>query len=209
MLCFCLISFPRSCWRRHSSLPVARSRQSRSNSCPPGPLTPPGAGRFFLPGGNGSATATGAATTSSEGELRKIRSPQIVGEEPLHAGVAIFHLMFCVGLHVSGRFFAVVVVPSPLGPRQPGQLAAAAVRVAVARPAKISARPTALRERRLFKCEAEGAKFMGRGIAKRFTTPNFEEQRRRRVESTSAMQSISARVTEIFPSREPPKVRCG
>ena len=51
----------------------------------------------------------------------KILSPQTTGDDPLHAGNGRFHLMFFSGPQVSGRFTAVAVVPSPLGPRQPGQ----------------------------------------------------------------------------------------
>jgi hypothetical protein len=46
----------------------------------------------------------------------------MAGEEPLQAGSSYFHLIFSSLLYRSGRFFA-EVVPSPLGPRQLGQLA--------------------------------------------------------------------------------------
>ena len=128
MLCFILMSLPRSYCRCHSSLPVARSRQTSMISCPPGPRPPAARGRAFFPGtaaGGGGGVAEGS---SFEGVLRKILSPHTVGDEPLHAGISTFHLMFLSGAQVSGRFFAPAAVPSPFGPRQPGQSAAPAGR---------------------------------------------------------------------------------
>jgi hypothetical protein len=58
--------------------------------------------------------------------FRKIRSPHTLGDEPLHAGISTFHLMFFSALHASGKFLAAAAVPSPAGPRQLGQLAASA-----------------------------------------------------------------------------------
>src|SRR5690349_12583219 len=111
--------------------------QSSRMSCPPGPfiarprLTPGGCLRAL-----GPAVAVGSETgagfdSSSEGVFRKILSPHTVGVDPLQAGIFVFHLMFFSLLHVSGKFFASGAVPSPFGPRQFGQLAAAGAWLAI------------------------------------------------------------------------------
>ena len=120
ILCFILMLLPWSYWRRQSSRPVARSRQRSRISWPPGPRPPAGLGRAFLPGagGGGGGVLPG---TSTDGVLRKMRSPQTVGVEPLHAGISCFHFTFSVVDQVSGRLRASGAVPLPRGPRQPGQ----------------------------------------------------------------------------------------
>src|SRR5688572_8703332 len=119
-LCLVRNSFPRSKVLRQSSSPVWRERQSSRRSCPPGPdVAEP---RLIS---RRNRSSIDSSPPSREGVLRKILSPQTTGDEPLQAGISRFHLMFCVALHVSGRFRAVVVVPSPWGPRQLGQWLAA------------------------------------------------------------------------------------
>src|SRR5690349_7751496 len=104
----------------------------------PRPRLAPGCFRAFGPAVAAGAAGSAALVSSSDGVFRKIRSPQTVGVEPLQAGIFTFHLMFCSVDHVSGRFFAAGAVPSPLGPRQLGQLDATAGPVAnnSARPSK-------------------------------------------------------------------------
>ncbi len=77
-----------------------------------------------------------SASPSASATFRKIVSPQMTGVAPLHCGSASFHAMFCVGLHLIGRFFS-ALTPSPFGPRHAGQLADNAV-VAVTISDKIS-----------------------------------------------------------------------
>src|SRR5687768_11198340 len=61
-----------------------------------------------------------SVSPSASATFRKIVSPQITGVAPLHCGSAIFHAMFSVGLHLTGRFFS-ELTPSPDGPRHAGQ----------------------------------------------------------------------------------------
>src|SRR5262245_59854305 len=61
---------------------------------------------------------------SASATFRKIVSPQITGVAPLNWGSASFQAMLRVGLHATGRFVS-RLTPSPAGPRQEGQLAAA------------------------------------------------------------------------------------
>src|ERR1019366_8135833 len=92
------------------TLPSARSRHHRARLCP----------------------------FASSDCARKIRLPHTTGAACDFSGSAIFHLTFCLSLQVVGRFFS-VDLPSPLGPRQPGQLSAAA-RVAMKRKAVMERR---------------------------------------------------------------------
>ena len=55
--------------------------------------------------------------------LRKIVSPQMIGVDPLRPGIASFHAMFSVGLHLSGSPFS-VLTPFIAGPRHCGQFSA-------------------------------------------------------------------------------------
>jgi hypothetical protein len=55
----------------------------------------------------------------------KIRSFHTIGEACPLPGIGVFQVMFCVLLHLTGTFFS-LLVPSPLGPRQPGQFSATA-----------------------------------------------------------------------------------
>ena len=55
--------------------------------------------------------------------FRKIVSPQMIGVEPLRPGIASFHAMFSVGLHLTGRPFS-ALTPFIAGPRHCGQFSA-------------------------------------------------------------------------------------
>src|SRR5262249_19430489 len=63
------------------------------------------------------------------GCARKMLCPHTTGAACPFSGKSIFHLTFFVSLQVVGSFFS-ADVPSPLGPRQPGQLSAASAAVA-------------------------------------------------------------------------------
>ena len=115
----------------------------------------------------------------------KIRSPQTTGDEPLHDGSSCFHLMFSVGLHVPGRFLASVVVPSPLGPRQPGQWAAAAATDATH--ATNHAAPSARPGKRNLSLRAIGEIFMGTDS---LCLPTSSVIRGRDASNRSAMRAV-------------------
>src|SRR5678816_2865464 len=69
-------------------------------------------------------TAFAPGTTSpSTAVVTNTRLPQTIGDECPRPGIAAFHLMFEVGVHVAGRFFS-VEIPEPSGPRHCGQFAA-------------------------------------------------------------------------------------
>src|SRR5678816_2672442 len=69
-------------------------------------------------------TAFAPGTTSpSTAVVTNTRLPQTIGDECPRPGIAAFHLMFEVGVHVAGRFFS-VEIPEPSGPRHCGQRAA-------------------------------------------------------------------------------------
>src|SRR5262247_2857242 len=55
--------------------------------------------------------------------LRKMRSPQMIGVEPLQAGISSFHATFSSVVHLTGRFFS-SLTPLSAGPRHCGQLSA-------------------------------------------------------------------------------------
>src|ERR1039457_1277370 len=62
---------------------------------------------------------------SPSATFRKIRSPQMMGVEPLQAGIGSFHAMFSVVDHFTGRFFS-PLIPLSWGPRHCGQFSASA-----------------------------------------------------------------------------------
>src|SRR5215813_15324604 len=55
--------------------------------------------------------------------LRKMLSPQMIGVEPLQAGISSFHATFSSTVHMIGRFFS-LLTPLSAGPRHCGQLSA-------------------------------------------------------------------------------------
>src|SRR5262247_2117025 len=55
--------------------------------------------------------------------LRKMRSPQMIGVEPLQAGISSFHVTFSSVVHLTGKFFS-SLTPLSAGPRHCGQLSA-------------------------------------------------------------------------------------
>src|SRR5262249_52192977 len=55
--------------------------------------------------------------------LRKMVSPQMIGVEPLQAGICSFHVTFSSTVHLTGRFFS-LLTPLSAGPRHCGQLSA-------------------------------------------------------------------------------------
>src|SRR6266508_367695 len=55
--------------------------------------------------------------------LRKMLSPQMIGVEPLQAGISNFHVTFSSTVHLTGRFFS-LLMPLSAGPRHCGQLSA-------------------------------------------------------------------------------------
>src|SRR5215471_8592383 len=63
-------------------------------------------------------------------DVRKMLSPQTAGELQPAPGMSVFHVTFSVVLQVSGRFGS-SATPSDPGPRNPGQLSAAAAAAAV------------------------------------------------------------------------------
>src|SRR5690348_11355496 len=60
-------------------------------------------------------------TAPSIGVVRNSRLPQTMGDECPRPAIGVFHLMFLVGDHSSGRFFS-SETPWPRGPRHCGQL---------------------------------------------------------------------------------------
>src|SRR6185295_9762770 len=60
---------------------------------------------------------------SPSATLRKIRSRQMIGVEPLHPGIATFHATFSSVVHLTGRFFS-LLTPLSAGPRHCGQFSA-------------------------------------------------------------------------------------
>src|SRR5215471_4936438 len=69
---------------------------------------------------------------SPSATFRKIRSPQIMGVAPVQLGIASFQVMFSSVLHLSGRFFS-LLMPFREGPRHCGQLSAEADLIATRR----------------------------------------------------------------------------
>src|SRR6185503_11997870 len=60
---------------------------------------------------------------SPSATLRKIRSRQMIGVEPLKPGIAVFQTTFSSVVHLTGRFFS-VLTPLSEGPRHCGQFCA-------------------------------------------------------------------------------------
>src|SRR3954468_22137956 len=91
---FCLRSWwlPPPSGRCHRIVPVARSTHHR-------------------------CSVTGCGERSSSVTLRKIRFPQITGDDPENDGIASFHATLSAALHLIGRFFS-VLMPLRDGPRQ-------------------------------------------------------------------------------------------
>src|SRR5215470_12416845 len=69
-------------------------------------------------------------TSPSSAVVRKIRSPQTIGEEWPRPGMAVFHFTFCVGVHTVGRPVS-GEMPWLSGPRHCDQFAAGFGGVAV------------------------------------------------------------------------------
>src|SRR5688500_4772807 len=63
--------------------------------------------------------------SSPSATLRKTRSFQMIGVEPLQPGIANFHATFSSVDHLTGRFFS-ALTPLRLGPRHCGQFSALA-----------------------------------------------------------------------------------
>ena len=57
--------------------------------------------------------------------ITKMCLPQTIGDACPLPGRVTFHTMFCIWLHLTGTFVS-RLVPSPRGPRQPGQFSAKA-----------------------------------------------------------------------------------
>ena len=55
--------------------------------------------------------------------FKKMRSPQMIGVEPDHAGSGSFHVMFSVVDHFTGRLVS-ALIPLAEGPRHCGQFSA-------------------------------------------------------------------------------------
>src|ERR1041384_4556838 len=70
--------------------------------------------------------------------VRNTLCPQTIGDECERPSIAVFHLMFLVGLHSDGRFFS-LEIPEPSGPRHCGQFPAAALLANEPRPATTKA----------------------------------------------------------------------
>src|SRR5213080_4915429 len=95
----------------HSSLPSGRAKQSKDRRRPTaGPAFP---------------VPVGGQTVFSLAWVTKTRSPQTTGDELPSSGSGAFQRTFSVALHFSGASVS-GERPSPVGPRQPGQLAAGA-----------------------------------------------------------------------------------
>src|ERR1043165_3322408 len=87
-------------------------------------------------------TALAPGTTApSTAVVRNTRLPHTIGEECERPSIAIFHLMFFVGVHSVGRFFS-FEMPEPSGPRHCGQFPAAAFSVMKPSPVTANATPT-------------------------------------------------------------------
>src|SRR5712691_1614132 len=72
-------------------------------------------------------TALAPGTTGpSMAVVRKTLLPQTTGEEWDRPAIGVFHLMFLVAVHSTGRFFS-VETPRPPGPRHCGQFGVAAL----------------------------------------------------------------------------------
>src|SRR5690349_10134615 len=80
--------------------------------------------RNSLPPSTVCFTALAPGTTApSTAVVRKMRLPQTIGDECERPSIAVFHLMFLVGVHSDGRFFS-FEMPEPSGPRHCGQFPA-------------------------------------------------------------------------------------
>src|SRR5690242_11456798 len=80
--------------------------------------------RNSLPPSTVCFTALAPGTTApSTAVVRNTRLPQTIGDECARPSIAIFHLMFFVGVHSVGRFFS-FEMPEPSGPRHCGQFPA-------------------------------------------------------------------------------------
>src|SRR5688572_12812740 len=94
-------------------------------------LLPPAMGRFqttsFLL--RSIAQSSSAPVSRAVATFRKMRSPQMMGVEPLNAGSGSFHATFSVALQVEGSPVS-ALTPFPVGPRQFGQLSAKSVALA-------------------------------------------------------------------------------
>ena len=62
---------------------------------------------------------------SPSATLRKIRSSQTIGVDPVHSGISSFQAMLVLSSHSTGRFVS-ALTPSRVGPRQFGQFSACA-----------------------------------------------------------------------------------
>jgi hypothetical protein len=90
----------------------------------------------------GTGFAPGTTTSLSTAVVKKIRSPQTIGDEWPRPGIGVFQRTF-FSVHSVGTS-AAVEMPWPAGPRQPGQLASGST----AGPARIVDTPAAREKRR-------------------------------------------------------------
>src|ERR1041384_5095328 len=68
--------------------------------------------------------------------VRNTLFPQTIGDECERPSIAVFHLMFFVGLHSDVRFFS-LEIPEPSGPLHCGQFPADAVAEKMPTPATV------------------------------------------------------------------------
>src|SRR5687767_4899137 len=90
-------------------------------------LLPPPSSRFQTTAPVARSTAQRNISLPAD-TLRKMRSPQTIGVDADHAGIASFQAMFSVLLHLTGRLVS-PLAPLSIGPRHCGQFSAATVAV--------------------------------------------------------------------------------
>src|ERR1044072_9956469 len=87
-----------------------------------------------------AALAPGTSSPSTA-VVRNTLFPQTIGDECERPSIAVFHLMFLVGVHSDGRFFS-FEIPDPSGPLHCGQFPADALPASELSPAPVKEMPT-------------------------------------------------------------------
>src|SRR6185369_9719057 len=121
-------------------LPLSRSMHRTLNVCFLSAPTLSGCRNSLSPSSTCFTAFAPGTTAPSTAVVRKTRLPQTIGDECERPSMAVFHLMFLVGLHSDGRFFS-FEIPVPSGPRHCGQFPADAVVAKELRPAAVKVIP--------------------------------------------------------------------
>src|SRR5262245_59115922 len=143
--------------------------------------------------------------------LRKMVSPQMIGVEPLQAGICSFHVTFSSTVHLTGRFFS-LLTPLSAGPRHCGQLSAETMLNAATVDRAMMTNTSVNRRRMFFRRESLGTRRFNRAVAygRPVIVPQRAWGRMRRIASDNHSTQARRLRGRLIPINTPfPRLRAG